>query len=72
MTLTYWIADCLTDSKVYSVRARTRKECLRQLEEARPDPRERAADFDPPRKVVVEYSSAFDLIERALTEGGIE
>lgn len=72
MTLTYWIADCLTDAKCYSVRAKTRKECIRQLEECRPDPRERAIDFGTPRKVVVEYADAFDLVSRALEEGGIE
>lgn len=32
-TLTYWIADCLDDSPAYSVRAKTKKDVIKKLQE---------------------------------------
>jgi hypothetical protein len=31
--LTYWIADCLDDSPVYSIRAKTKKEVVQKLQD---------------------------------------
>lgn len=66
MTLTYWCCECLKDSKVYNIRARTKREANSQRVELG------AHRFGPPVKQVVQYADAFDLIEMALGEGGIE
>lgn len=66
MTLTYWCCENLADSKCYNIRARTKREANRQREEFGAD------RFGRPIKQVVEYADAFDLIEMALGEGGIE
>lgn len=68
MKLTYWIADCLDDSPCYSIRKRTRKAVKAKLAEM--DPEYRSA-YGKPRKVVVEYASAMDLLSNALGEGGL-
>ena len=65
MKLTYWIAQIKTDSTVYSIRAKTRRECKRLLAE-----RGASNDYCKPHKVGVLCASAFDLIEDALGEGG--
>ena len=67
MKLRYWIADCLTDHECYSIRDKTKKECLVQL--ARQDPCNR---YGEPRKVIIEYDSAFDLMLQATGEGGLD
>ncbi len=66
MTLTYWCCENLMDSKVYNIRARTKREAARLRDEYGPE------RFGLPVKQVVEYADAFDLIESALGEGGIE
>ena len=65
--ITYWIADCLNDSKAYSIRKKTRREVVAALKVVF-----RASDYGKPRKVVVEYVDTFDLIQMALGEGGLD
>ena len=69
MKLTYWVAPIETDSPCYNIRQPTRKAVNAILAEMTPEMR---ADYGKPRKVVVEYNNAFDLVDRALGEGGIE
>jgi hypothetical protein len=66
-TLTYWIADCLNDSKAYSKRAKTRK-AVAALVRAGGAPEE----FGKPRKIEVPYNGMLDLVQRLLGEGGAE
>lgn len=65
--LVYWIADCLSDRPCYSIRDKTRRGCSAQRH-ARQD----ADDFGKPRKVVIEYRDAFDLMNQLTQEGGGE
>jgi len=66
MKLTYWVADCLNDSKCYNLRAMTRKEI--QSKRAEYD----EGSFGPPRKIEVHYDNALDLVAQCLGEGNIE
>ena len=84
MKLTYWIAECLTDSKAYSIRAESKKEVAAKLAElgatkttyhdepawAVGQPGNRGY-FGEVHKVEVEYTSGFDLLNQCLNEGGI-
>ena len=60
-TLTYWVAECLDDSKAYSIRAKTKKEA-----EAKRNANPLA--YDEPRKVSIYYKDAFDLMLVCLGE----
>jgi hypothetical protein len=60
--LTYWVASCKRDSSVYSIRAKTRKEVLKVLEEYNPQ------DYEAPVKETVIYDDAFDLLKLCLSE----
>ncbi len=63
--LVYWVACRLDDSEAYSIRARTRRECVaRRAQFEEPD-----ESFGPPHKVIVTYTNAFDLLDRVLGEG---
>ena len=64
MRLTYWCATNLADSKVYSIRARTRKEARAVLSE------QDSEDYTEVRKVTVEYRDGFDLLMECLGGGG--
>lgn len=64
MKATYWIAECLTDSKAYNLRAKTRREVVTRLANTAP------GDYSEPRRVTVEYLDGFDLIGACLSEGG--
>lgn len=66
MKLTYWVASCLDDSKVYNLRAKTRK----ALVELRDFSVKNGGQFGPPKKVSIEYRDAFDLAVECLCEGG--
>lgn len=85
MKLTYWVADCLDDSRCYSIRGKTRKEVLAELakeglqltepedEEDEPCYHDSCGrKYGVPRKITVEYKNGFDLLCQALCEGGIE
>lgn len=77
--LNYWVAECLTDSRVYSIRARTKRDCLAGLAKAGCGPDgEPVGDqqyrnrYTSPHKVTVEYDDAFDLMFQCLSnEGGL-
>jgi hypothetical protein len=62
--LTYWVAPHLTDSRVYNIRARTKRDALAMLAEYDP------GQYGPVQKVTVEYYDPFDLVTAALSEGG--
>jgi hypothetical protein len=66
MKLTYWVCDCFEYRRCYALRARTRWE----VQQLRID--QGAEHYDEPRKIVVEYTNAFNLVEQALGEGGVE
>lgn len=69
MKLTYWVAECLTDSTAYSVRERTRKAVVARLNQK--GPQALAGTYGKPHKVTIEYASAFDLLVQCLSEGGV-
>lgn len=56
MKVTYWYAELKDDSNVYSIRTRTKREAV-QLRNEEPD------RYRPVVKVVVEYATAFQLLE---------
>lgn len=66
MKLTYWYAQRLDDSDVYSVREKTKKAALASVKE-----QSDFGHFGPVVKVEVEYDSGFDLLTYATGEGGI-
>lgn len=69
MKLTYWVAICLDDSPVYSVRARTKRECIRIMTETLGwSGDDDKIPFAPPKKVTVEYDNGFDLMKQCLSE----
>lgn len=65
--LTYWVSECLDDSRVYNIRTKTKKEAVAEREA-----RIRAGDHEscwgPVFKCVVEYDNAFDLMLRCSDE----
>ena len=66
MKLTYWIARCIADHDCYSIRARTKKEVLALYNNPAIIDKK---DFEAPKKVIVEYSNSFDLLQQCLSEG---
>ena len=64
MKLTYWVAENLDGPPVYNIRAKTRREVKALLEGYD------GQGYGPPEKVVVNYDSVFDLVDRCLGEGG--
>ncbi len=64
MRLHYWCSEALTDSKAYNIRTKTKQQCEKLLEEEEHD------RYGPALSVTVEYSSAFDLVMKCLSEGG--
>ena len=66
MKLTYWVACVRNDSKVYNIRARTRKEVRALLAEFHDE-----GDFTAPRKVTTSYRDAFELMLNCATEDGM-
>lgn len=61
MKLTYWVAVCKNDSERYNIRGRTKNDVLELY-----DPK----DYEPPKRVTIEYDSGFDLMYQCLSEGG--
>ena len=66
MKLSYWVAECLNDSKCYSLRAKTKKEVVALLASGN----WRRSDYGPVKRVEFEYRDAFDLMENCLMESG--
>ena len=65
MKLVYWLAPCLDDSHVYSIREKTKKAVVAKLNSGE----YRKGSYGPVEKVVVEYSDAFDLMNELYAEG---
>lgn len=63
---TYWVCRQERDAECYNIRARTKKEALKQrAEQWRPH------EFSPPFKVTVCFEDIFDLVDQAMGEGTI-
>jgi len=62
-TLTYWVCDIKDDHSTYNIRTKTKKEAVMKRAEFGED------SYREPRKVVIEYSDAFDLATWCLGEG---
>lgn len=60
MKLTYWVAVCLDDADAYSIRTRTKRECVARVAGQR--------GFAAPKRVTVEYDNAFDLLTQTTAE----
>ena len=67
MKLTYWKANCLSDSDVFSIRKKTRKAVQAQIDESK---REGGFEYEAPHKVVIEYRNALELVEKTTGECG--
>ena len=65
--LVYWVVPVLDDHPCYNIRAKTKKMAL-ELAERRGD----NYDSDRITKVEVFYKDAFDLMQHAMSEGGID
>jgi hypothetical protein len=65
----YWVSINQSQGASYSIRARTRRECVRLavLEGEGPG---KWDNFEAPVKVTIEYQDAFDLVAQILGEGG--
>lgn len=62
MKLTYWVAKCINDSDVYSIRRKTKKSVLEAI-------KGNEGCYAEPKQVTVEYRNGFDLMEMCLGEG---
>ena len=66
MKLTCWVALTRHYSKVYNVRARTRKEVKALLAKFHDE-----GDYTAPRKVTTSYRDSFELMYNCAVEGGM-
>ena len=62
-TLTYWMAEHLTDSSAYNIRAKRKRDVVCAV-----DVGGMSEHYGPPRKVFVEYVDTFDLMLACMTE----
>ena len=65
MKLVYWVATCLDDSACYNIRAKTKKEAQRLLNEQR---NLYGGNYGEVQRHEVEYEDRFDLLDLALSE----
>ena len=65
---------CEGDSAAYSIRTRTKKQAVAQLEALPKDSSYglTRSDYGELIKVTVDYTNGFDLIRQCLSEGGVE
>lgn len=63
--VTIWYAKCLDDHDAYSIRERRKKDAV-ALRNTDP------SNYGPVEKVVLYYKDAFDLVDKLLSEGGME
>ena len=73
MKLTYWkIAS--NDSEIfYSIRAKTKKEAIRQFKKQSPEDYIKWGEkYAMVEKIVIEYNDAFDLVNQILCEGSAD
>ena len=65
MKLTIWYSKSPNDRESYSIRATTRRAAKALIaDSANPD------EWAAPRKIIIEYSSAHDLLEKCLEPDG--
>ena len=65
MKLKYWIAECRTNND-WNIRTRTKKQCLAERDSYCTNV------YGEPRKVTIEYTSAFDLMIQATNKSGLD
>lgn len=65
----YWVCCNQEHGSSYSIRALTRRECLR-LAELEGEGPGKWDEYEAPVKVTIEYQDAFDLVSQILGEGG--
>lgn len=83
--VTWWVAECLDDIRVYSIRGRTKAEVLAELASINlkkykhedyglcwADVDTNRARFALPKKVTFEYRNTLDLVFSLLGGGGCE
>ena len=63
-TLTYWYCECIGDSDVYSIVAKTKKEAVAKRGEGG------TGYYRDPIKKTLQYRDAFDLFDWSTGEGG--
>jgi hypothetical protein len=64
---TYWVADSIhAPSRVYSLRAKTRREVLELIDTYDP---EEGDGYEKPRKVTIPYADTMDLVIQVAGEG---
>lgn len=63
--LTYWCSEC-SDDQVYSIIAKTKKEAVAQLASYA---NKYEDNYGPVHQRVIEYKDAFDLFDKATSEG---
>jgi hypothetical protein len=68
--LTYWVAERLDDSRVYSLIGKTKKEVVELVKEWSASEGIYRIEFGPVEKRVIEYRDAFDLFDQVSGEGG--
>jgi len=66
MKLTYWVCAAKDDDRCYSIRTTTRKAAIAERDLLGHE------YFEPPVKVIVTYKSAFDLLYKCQSEGGLD
>jgi len=70
MKLTMWVIRCTNDGSAYDVRATTKKEAIRLLEERQDFG---AADYEETiTRYTLEYANGFELLDTTAAEGGWE
>jgi hypothetical protein len=63
--LTYWVAECETDSECYSIIDRTKKGAIAKIEAA-----DKCNRYGKVHKRFIEYKDAFDLFDWLTSEAG--
>ena len=71
MKLKYWVAKCNHDADCFAIRTKTKRECIElrtdSIKQHNGDI-EKTDLFDQPKRVLVEYKNAFDLMDMCSTE----
>lgn len=65
--LTYWVMEARNDSSAYNVRARTKRDALKEA--VKRFGNDWPEEYGDPKKVVVSYEAPFDLLEACLSPG---
>jgi len=68
MKLTYWVAKCTNEHQSNSLRGKTKKAVLADIDLHKAG--KSRHEFEAPRKVEVFYNDSFDLLDQCLTVFG--